>query len=233
MIGVMKGPCSCACRLALGHCIATLAGQLRHHIPAPMAAAFQNPTGGVATTSGHILGIWAGPQSPLLGAALNSAAYSSVRHTSSMVMGVPVGQQEESRMSAAHVAVSDEALPVLEAAYGLYVEHFVLGGPEHSAKHWAAALEAAQPVTSSRAISGLQNVLDKPQSFLELAACKRIGCDREGGRAGMCQSSKLQDKFIFLSSAIMSYGVTFAAPLQMATLCSTSSKGHFVYLCTS
>lgn len=78
-------------------------------------------------------------------------------------------------MSSAQSAVSDEALPVLEAAYGLYVEHFVLGGPEHGAKHWAAALEAAQPVRSSRAISGLQNVFDKPQSFLELAACNSSG----------------------------------------------------------
>jgi hypothetical protein len=175
MDGVMKGPCSPVCRLALGRCIATLAGQLRHHFPALMATVTQNSTGGVATTSGHISGISTGPQGSLLGAALNSAAPLGVRHTSSMVMGVPIGQQEESRMSAAHVAVSDEALPVLEAAYGLYVEHFVLGGPEHSAKHWAAALEAAQPVRSSRAITGVQNVLDKPRSLLEIAACNRSG----------------------------------------------------------
>jgi hypothetical protein len=59
------------------------------------------------------------------------------------------------------------------------------------------------------------------EAYLKLRHVTGVDGDREVGMQGICQSSKLQDKFIFLSLAIMSYGVTFAAPL------------HFMYLCTS
>ena len=132
-----------ACRLALGRCITTLASQLRQHCPTLAPPAFQNPPGERIIQSGQIPGLVPGL---LPGAAAGpSAPFGNGRMPLSF-LGVPIGEQAGNSMPAQQLAVSDEAFPVLEAAYGLYVEHFVLGGHEHGAKHWTAALEAVQPV---------------------------------------------------------------------------------------
>ncbi len=78
-----------------------------------------------------------------------------------VIRHLAVGHKARSLRNVTCAAVSDEAMPLLEVAYGLYTEHFVLGGPDHGASHWAAALKAVQPVcTAPLSTSDLQ-LIDK------------------------------------------------------------------------
>ncbi len=142
MLNFEEKICS-ACRLALGRCITTLASQLRQHCPTIAPPAFQNPPGERTIQSRQIPGLVPGL---LPGAAAGPSAPFGNGQMPLSFLGVPIGEQAGNSMPAQQLAVSDEALPVLEAAYGLYMDHFVLGGNEHGANHWTAALEAVQPV---------------------------------------------------------------------------------------
>lgn len=134
--------------MALGRCITTLAQQLKQHVPGLLAAVGQGVAVGYVGENGQVLGLASGRpgqleqvvgQPGLPGTAPPGSVAGSTNPVISPVAGAvpPVGP------------ISDEALPLLEASYGLYTEHFVLPGPEHGAGHWDAALQTVAPVRPS------------------------------------------------------------------------------------
>jgi len=127
--------------VALGRCITTLAQQLKQQVPALFAPVCQGIAAGYMGENRQVLRLMPGQPGQLRQVAgqpglPGTARPGSTNHAISQAAGATprVGP------------VSDEALPLLEVAYGLYSEHFVLPGPEHGAEHWDAALQTVAPV---------------------------------------------------------------------------------------
>ncbi|CAL8466575.1 g6111 [Coccomyxa elongata] len=148
--------------LALGHCIMTLAAQLRQLLPHLADLSGQGNAVGSLNSPAQVPGQTPGQSAslPANGTQGSLGAFSSEAGMIGTVQGRPV--------------VHNEALPLLEAAYGLYTEHYILAGLDHGPSHWAAALKAVQPVDP---------LLDKwtGEAAFERSACAYI---EELGRRG-------------------------------------------------